>query len=564
MEPPILRASRALGTLAVAAVFATTAPAQMTFSIDYRGPSIGPVTEGDILTPALGFPAPGPVPPPVVFAAGGGGLGTLGLPAYGGCPGHAPGVPCGAEVDALSYGADGPACPGMLGGSWKFSVNRFDLSFPTPLPPNVFSETPIGEGAADVFVDIAPFPWPGGFVPPFVIPPGNVALSDGDGLPGPSPFAYPGIGLIEPHGAGCLPPDPGDDLDALDYDGPPGFPIYFSLDGAFGDVPCGLPLGASALANGFLPGDILVSGGAGPPAVWAPAAALGLGAADDLDALALFENGTGVFEPSPGPYVGWGGLTDMVVFSVRDGSPIIGVVDPVSLLPIAPGDLLIPPAAAGLPPQVLVAAENLGLATFRSIAMIPYQDELDALDVVLFPFTDCNGSGMEDLVDIATGLSADCNANFIPDECEVAGAYCTAGTSASGCTATISSTGSASASAASGFTVTASLVEGSKAGIFFFAQNGMQAAPWGSGTSYQCVVPPVMRGGLIFGGGTVGGCDGTFSQDLNARWCPACPKPLQAPTAGVPLQIQLWYRDPLNTSNQTTSLSDALEVLPCP
>jgi hypothetical protein len=30
------------------------------------------------------------------------------------------------------------------------------------------------------------------------------------------------------------------------------------------------------------------------------------------------------------------------------------------------------------------------------------------------------------------------------------------------------------------------------------------------------------------------------------------------------MQGQLWYRDPLNTSNQTTSLSDAIEFTFCP
>jgi hypothetical protein len=143
-------------------------------------------------------------------------------------------------------------------------------------------------------------------------------------------------------------------------------------------------------------------------------------------------------------------------------------------------------------------------------------------------------------------------------------AYCTAGTSASGCMALLTATGTASASAPSGFVVSASIVEGQKDGLFFYAQNGRQANPWGNGTSYQCVTPPVNRGGLLVGGGTLGACDGALSQDLNARWCPICPKPAHAPTPGVPLQIQLWYRDPANTSNQTTSLSDALEVVPCP
>jgi hypothetical protein len=139
--------------------------------------------------------------------------------------------------------------------------------------------------------------------------------------------------------------------------------------------------------------------------------------------------------------------------------------------------------------------------------------------------------------------------------------YCTAGTSASGCQALLSASGSASATAPSGFTLQASTVEGQKDGLFFFGTNGQQANPWGNGTSYQCVVPPVVRGGTLSGTGTVGACDGSFAQDLNALWCPACPKPAKNPGAGAVVQAQLWYRDPLSTSNQTTSLSDAIEFV---
>jgi len=140
-----------------------------------------------------------------------------------------------------------------------------------------------------------------------------------------------------------------------------------------------------------------------------------------------------------------------------------------------------------------------------------------------------------------------------------AASYCTAGTSASGCQAHLSTGGSASASAASGFFVSATGVEGRKDGLFFFGTSGRQANPWGSGSSLQCVVPPVTRCGLLSGGGTTGLCDGTLTQDLNALWCPTCPKPQKNPGAGAVVQAQLWYRDPLNTSNQTTSLSDAIE-----
>ena len=137
--------------------------------------------------------------------------------------------------------------------------------------------------------------------------------------------------------------------------------------------------------------------------------------------------------------------------------------------------------------------------------------------------------------------------------------YCTAGTTASGCSALLSATGTASATASSGFSVSATGVEGSKDGLFFFGTNGRQANAWGNGTSFQCVVPPVKRGGLLVGSGSVLSCAGMFTQDLNALWCPSCPKPAHNPGAGATTQAQLWYRDPLNTSNQTTSLSDAIE-----
>jgi len=140
-----------------------------------------------------------------------------------------------------------------------------------------------------------------------------------------------------------------------------------------------------------------------------------------------------------------------------------------------------------------------------------------------------------------------------------AATYCTAGTSVSGCRAVLSACGVSSASAASGFWLRANRVEGAKKGLFFFGANGRQAQAWGNGSSFQCVVPPVKRASLLLGSGTTASCDGSFSQDLNALWCPVCPKPNHNPGAGVVVQAQLWYRDPLNTSNQTTSLSDAIE-----
>jgi hypothetical protein len=142
---------------------------------------------------------------------------------------------------------------------------------------------------------------------------------------------------------------------------------------------------------------------------------------------------------------------------------------------------------------------------------------------------------------------------------DAAATYCTAGTSASGCQALLAATGTASASAPSGFSLAANGVEGAKDGLFFWGTNGQQATPWGNGTSYQCVVPPLKRGGLLSGSGTLGACDGSLAQDLNALWCPACSQPQKNPGAGATVWAQLWYRDPLSTSNRPTSFSDAIE-----
>ena len=52
-----------------------------------------------------------------------------------------------------------------------------------------------------------------------------------------------------------------------------------------------------------------------------------------------------------------------------------------------------------------------------------------------------------------------------------------------------------------------------------------------------------------------------FVYDLCARWAS---HPDQNPGTGALVQAQLWNRDPFNTSNQSSSLSDAIESSVCP
>ena len=97
-------------------------------------------------------------------------------------------------------------------------------------------------------------------------------------------------------------------------------------------------------------------------------------------------------------------------------------------------------------------------------------------------------------------------------------------------------------------------------GAFFWSTNGPQANPWGNGTSWMCVLPPVFRGpALVTGFG--GHCGAVIADDFNAYWQA---KPASNPGAGTVTNVQFWYRDPHNTSNQKTSLSDAIEVTVCP
>ena len=269
------------------------------------------------------------------------------------------------------------------------------------------------------------------------------AVVDGNGLLSASGYTYRGVGIVEPNPPGGGPAAPGDNLDALAVGflpGPLGFPplgIFFSLDSAFLDPLTGVPNTGSAIIHGFVGGDVLhVAGPGGPPALYAPAPVLGLGLiggpdADDLDALVICENGMAGYQPSVFPNDWAGGATDMLLFSVRRGSAIIGLPDSIFGMPITEGDVLTTPLPAGMGgvspfPGIYIAAENLGLATVRMPPpIIAFSADLDALEIPTSAIFDCNNNGLEDAYDIAVGTSTDVNKNGVPDSCELfATPYC--------------------------------------------------------------------------------------------------------------------------------------------
>ncbi len=435
--------TRALGAGCFLAFFAQGRPllAQFTFSIDYHGPTravpdssfLFPISEGDILTPVGGTPfmpvTPGPLPTPEILISAGVGLfppAGLSIGTHAPCIGAGPGLtPCPAipigtvEVDALSYGTDGPVTFSAIDGKgqWHFSVDEFAFGIPGPVPANVASEgvttSPLVDSATDIFVDGGLFgPLP---MPPFATPPANTGVIDGNGrLSAGSLFAYPGTGLIEPTTPG-IPPDLGDNLDAVDVDGLAypltSFPVYFSMDASFIDPRNGWLNSGTAIANGFSGADVLIVPAAGAaPAVFAPSFMFGLDFmgtdTDDIDALIMFENGSGAYEPSMAPFDWLTGATDMLLFSVRSGSAIIGTPDSMFGVPIAAGDILTAPAGPiGTPPAIFIACENLGLDPgFARGGFAPFGDDIDALDFVrsgqLLAQEYCYGDG---------GFSAGCS-----------------------------------------------------------------------------------------------------------------------------------------------------------
>ncbi|MCP5023527.1 MAG: hypothetical protein GY930_17380 [bacterium] len=424
-----------LATLMVAA--GSTASAQRTlFSIDWHSQTVGvpdsgtatPITAGDLLTPATSPLILGPLTTPAIgLTHGGPGLGL-----FPGCVGAPGGVMCYVEVDALSFGEDQPFTPGLqAAGKLHMSVDRFAAGEAgAPLPPNVTSEGPALDAAGDVFLN--PDMIPSGPVAPGPAW-GNRGVMDEDGLYSGSGYRYPGLGLSATISAVTLP----DNLDALDTITMPagaGMPpvVYFSMDDQGIDPLTGITHSASANTHGFYGADVLSTViGSGTPTLYAPATSLGLNIAiglnpDDLDALILRENGDGIFQPSQVPMDWNTGSTDMLLFSVRRGSAVIGEPDSIFGIPIEEGDILTTPlstAFGGLSPfpGIFYAAERLGLGTIRSGTVVGsnFADDLNALDSVQGLINDCDGDGVEDVVAIANGLVPDANLNGVPDSCEI-------------------------------------------------------------------------------------------------------------------------------------------------
>ncbi|MBM3988059.1 MAG: hypothetical protein FJ294_08915 [Planctomycetes bacterium] len=136
--------------------------------------------------------------------------------------------------------------------------------------------------------------------------------------------------------------------------------------------------------------------------------------------------------------------------------------------------------------------------------------------------------------------------------------YCTAGLTSSFCFADLTASGVASASATSGFVLTATQVEGNRLGLIFYGITGRNAAPWSTNnSSFLCVKSPVQRTLAQNSGGSSDTCQGVLTIDWNA-FRATRPTALGNPfVSGQLVQAQAWFRDP--AAPGTTNLSDGLE-----
>ena len=144
--------------------------------------------------------------------------------------------------------------------------------------------------------------------------------------------------------------------------------------------------------------------------------------------------------------------------------------------------------------------------------------------------------------------------------------YCTAKQNSIGCTPSIGATGSASASASSGFTVHAANVRNHNSGLLFYGITGRGSAPFQGGT--LCVKSPIRRTTATNSGGTplpASDCTGVYSIDMNAfaqGLLGGAPLPaLKVP--GTLVDCQWWGRDQGFPPPNNSTLSNGLEYRIC-
>jgi hypothetical protein len=154
----------------------------------------------------------------------------------------------------------------------------------------------------------------------------------------------------------------------------------------------------------------------------------------------------------------------------------------------------------------------------------------------------------------------------VATNCILPSTYCTAKLNSLGCLPAIGSSGTPSASATSGFTITGANVRNQKIGMILYSLTGRAAIPFQGGT--LCLSSPLKRVPGVNSGGIPSGndCTGVFATDFNAFAAGALggnPHPLLR-TPGTVVDAQWWGRDQGFPPPDNTTLTDGLEFVLCP
>jgi len=172
---------------------------------------------------------------------------------------------------------------------------------------------------------------------------------------------------------------------------------------------------------------------------------------------------------------------------------------------------------------------------------------------------DSNGDGRLDVV-----LGARSPGGFlvmhhagVPGE---AATYCTSQTSSNGCIPSIAASGTPSATATSGFTISSSNMQNNRRGMLVYSLSGRASTPFQGGI--LCVQAPVFRSPILMSGGSASGldCSGSLARDWNAfvqGLGGGSPQPA-AWIVGTQVTAQWWSRDPGSFPGQS-NLSNAVD-----